>query len=49
MRADIKINNGSVGLDFSSDDGFVWCPEINLQLLSGGPVNAPPLFAGGSA
>jgi hypothetical protein len=42
MRADIKINDGSVSLDFSSNDGFVMCPEITLQLLSGGPSNAPP-------
>jgi hypothetical protein len=42
MRADIKINDGWVDLDFSSNDGFVMCPEITLQLLSGGPTNAPP-------
>jgi hypothetical protein len=42
MRADMKINNGVAYLDFSNNDGFVMCPEITLQLLSGGPVNAAP-------
>jgi hypothetical protein len=47
MRADIKINNGSVDLSFSNttpkDYFVVNCPGVTLQLLSGGPVNAPPL------
>jgi hypothetical protein len=47
MRADIKISDGGYGgstvwLDFSPDnDGFIMCPEITLQLLSGGGVINP--------